>query len=320
MPDETTALVTGGAGFIGSHLVDRLLDLEYRVAIIDDLSSGKIKNLNPRATFYHADITQASIVEILGKEQPDLIFHLAAQTSVSRSTKEPFFDSNVNVLGTLRLLEAARRSNVEKIIFSSTGGALYGDPETIPCRDDAPVEPISPYGMSKYLAEQYLRYYYRQHRLNYTCLRYGNVYGPRQDPNGEAGVIAIFAAAMLEGKQPQIFGDGTQMRDFVSVFDVVDANIAAIDRGDGAEMNIASGEAISVNRVFEILKSVTGYRWNALHGPGRPGDVYRISLDCSRAAAELGWKPRTGLEAGLAETVEFFRDQIQSAGTGNPVR
>jgi UDP-glucose 4-epimerase len=317
MPDAKTALVTGGAGFIGSHMVDRLLELEYRVVIIDDLSNGKIKNLDHRATFHHADITQPSVAEVFEKEKPDLVFHMAAQTSVTRSTKEPILDTNVNVLGTLRLLEAARRVGVEKIIYSSTGGALYGNPETVPCPDDAPVEPVSPYGMSKYVGEQYLRFYHRQFRLNYTSLRYGNVYGPRQDPTGEAGVVAIFTSAMLEGKQPEIFGDGNQERDFVSVFDVIDANIAAIDRGDGMEMNIATGEATAVNRIFELLKGITGYKWDAVHGADRAGDVYRISLDWSRAAAELGWAPKVDLADGLAGTVDFFREQMQSAGLGH---
>ncbi len=318
MPEGKTALVTGGAGFIGSHMVDRLLELEYRVVIIDDLSNGKIKNLNHHATFHHADITQPSSAEVFEKEKPDLIFHMAAQTSVTRSTKEPILDTNVNVLGTLRLLEAARHVGVEKIIYSSTGGALYGNPETVPCPDDAAVEPVSPYGMSKYVGEQYLRFYHRQFRLNYTSLRYGNVYGPRQDPTGEAGVVAIFTSAMLEGKQPQIFGDGNQERDFVSVFDVIDANIAAIDQADGMEMNIATGEATTVNRIFELLKGITGYKWDAVHAAGRAGEVYRISLDWSRAAVELGWAPKVDLADGLAGTVDFFREQMQSAGIGHP--
>ena len=318
MMERKTALVTGGAGFIGSHMVDRLLQLGYRVVVIDDLSNGKIKNLNSGATFYHADITQPTTAEVLNKEQPDLVFHMAAQTSVTRSTKEPILDSNVNVLGTLRLLEAARRVGVEKVIFSSTGGALYGNPETVPCPDDAPVEPVSPYGMSKFVAEQYLRFYYRQYRLNYTALRYGNVYGPRQDPHGEAGVIAIFSSAMLEGKQPQIFGNGNQERDFVSVFDVIDANVAAIDRAGGMEMNIGTGQGTSVNRIFALLKEIIGYRWDAVHSSGRPGDVHRISLDWSRAAAQLDWAPKVELADGLAATVKDIRETMQSAGIANP--
>ena len=314
MADGRTALVTGGAGFIGSHMVDRLLELEYKVVVMDDLSSGKIKNLNSGAVFHHTDISQPAMGEIIQREQPDLVFHMAAQTSVTQSTKDPIGDANANVLGTLRVLEASRRVGVEKIIYSCTGGALYGDPETIPCSDDAPLAPVSPYGMSKWVAEQYLDFYYRLYRLRFTSLRYGNVFGPRQDPHGEAGVIAIFTRAMLEGKQPQIFGDGAQERDFISVFDVIDANIAAIDRGDGKTMNIASGEATSVNRIFELLRGITGYKWGPLHAPQRTGEVYRISLDWSRAAKELGWAPKIGLEDGLQMTVDYFKGSMNSAG------
>ena len=232
MGEAKKALVTGGAGFIGSHLVDRLLELEYKVVVMDNLSTGKIKNLDSAAVFHHTDITQPAMDDIIQREQPDLVFHMAAQTSVSQSTKDPIKDVNANVLGTLRVIEASRRVGVEKIIYSCTGGALYGNPETIPCPDDTPIAPVSPYGMSKWVAEQYLNFYYRLYRLNFTSLRYGNVYGPRQDPYGEAGVVSIFTQAMLEGKQPQIFGDGAQERDLVAVSDVVDANIAAIYHGD----------------------------------------------------------------------------------------
>jgi len=312
MADGRKALVTGGAGFIGSHMVDRLLELDYKVVVMDDLSTGKIKNLDSAAVFHHTDITQPSMDEIVQREQPDLVFHMAAQTSVTQSTKDPIQDANANVLGTLRILEASRRVGVEKIIYSCTGGALYGDPESIPCMDDAPLAPISPYGMSKWVGEQYLDFYYRLYRLNFTSLRYGNVYGPRQDPHGEAGVVAIFTQAMLEGKQPQIFGDGAQERDFISVSDVVDANLAAIERGDGRSMNIAAGEATSVNRIFELLQGITGYKWDPLHAPNRAGEVYRISLDSSRAKQELGWSPKISLEEGLQMTVDYFKESMGS--------
>ena len=309
-----TTLVTGGAGFIGSHMVDRLLELDYRVVVVDDLSQGKIKNIDQQAVFYHTDITQPSVAEVFQKEQPDLVFHMAAQASVSNSTRDPIFDAEVNVLGTLRILESARRMGVDKIIYSSTGGALYGNAETLPCSDDAPVAPVSPYGMSKHAAERYLDYYYRQYRQNFTSLRYGNVYGPRQNPEGEAGVVAIFTAMMLEGKRPEIFGDGTQERDFVAVSDVIDANIAAIDYGDGKAFNIANGELVSVNQIFELLREIIGYKWDATHAPARIGEVYRISLDCSRTAAELGWQPNTSLVDGLTRTVEFFKENMHPAG------
>ena len=310
MVEGRSALVTGGAGFIGSHMVDRLLEEGFRVVIIDDLSSGKLKNVNHHATFHHMSITQPALREVFNREKPDLVFHMAAQSSVSRSTREPILDSEINVMGTLRLLDAARRTGVEKIVYSCTGGALYGDPISVPCSDDAPVAPISPYGMSKYIAEQYLEFYRRQYLLNYTSLRYGNVYGPRQDPDGEAGVVAIFISAMLKGSRPVIFGDGGQERDFIAVDDVVEANMAAIDRGNGKAMNIATGELTSINRIFELLKEITGFRWDPGHSPARAGDVYRISLDCSLAAQELGWTPRTGLVEGLTRTVEYMNGNI----------
>ena len=307
MAEPKTALVTGGAGFIGSHLVDRLLSLGHAVIVVDNLSTGKLSNLNPSATFHHLDLTHPSVDEVFQREQPDLVFHLAAQVSVSQSTKDPIHDNEVNVFGTLRLLEAARRSGVEKIIYSSTGGALYGEPETIPCAEQHPILPISPYGVSKYVAELYLDLYHRLYQINYTTLRYGNVYGPRQEAHGEAGVVAIFAQAMLEGRQPQIFGDGSQQRDFVYVGDVVGANINAIGHGDGQAFNIGTGEKTSINQIFESLQSLTGYRWTAEHGPARQGDVYQISLDSSKAISELGWTPQVSLENGLRQTVEYFR-------------
>ena len=309
-----TALVTGGAGFIGSHLVDRLLEEDFRVVIIDDLTSGKLKNLNHQATFHHMSINQPSLLDVLNREKPDVVFHLAAQSSVAKSVKEPVADNEINVLGTLRLIEASRKAGVEKIIYSSTGGALYGEPDVIPCPDDAPIAPISPYGMSKYMAEQYLEFYYRQYRQNFTTLRYGNVYGPRQDPQGEAGVIAIFIASMLKGKRPRIFGDGNQARDFVSVDDVVDANMAAVYRGHHRALNIGTGELTSVNEIYEMLKKIIGFRWDAERGPARAGDVYKISLDSSLAAEELGWTPKTSLEAGLTKTVDYIRSTMELAG------
>ena len=308
MADGKKALVTGGAGFIGSHMVDRLLELDYKVVVMDNLSSGKIKNLDSTAVFHHTDITQPAMVEIIQREQPDLVFHMAAQTSVTQSTKDPIADANTNVLGTLRVLEASRRAGVEKIIYSCTGGALYGDPETIPCLDDAPLAPVSPYGMSKWMAEKYLEFYYRQYRLNFTSLRYGNVYGPRQEAQGEAGVVAIFAQAMLEGHQPQIFGDGNQERDFVFVDDVVDANMLAMNKGNGGSFNIGTGEKTSINQIFEYLRSIIGYRWGPEHGPARHGDVYKISLDSSKAIRDLGWTPKMEMAEGLSQTVEYFRN------------
>ncbi len=310
MVESHSALVTGGAGFIGSHLVDRLLQEGYRVSIIDDLSAGKLSNLNPAATFYHSDINEAAVDEIFGREQPDLVFHLAARVSVTHSARNPVDNAEVNVLGTLRLLEAARRMGLEKFIFSSTGGAIYGNPEENPCSEQTPAAPVSPYGLSKYAAEQYIGLFSRLYRLNFTILRYGNVYGPRQDPNGEAGVISIFAQAMLNGNQPRIFGDGTQERDFVFVDDVVEANIKAIERGNNRTLNIGSGEGTSVNEIFETLSEIIGYQMEAEHRPRRPGEVHRISLDCSRAREYLDWVCETGLADGLRKTVEYQSSDV----------
>ena len=307
-----TALVTGGAGFIGSHLVDRLIEDEFRVVVVDNLSTGKLKNMNTAATFHHIDITDPQVADVFQREQPDLVFHLAAQVSVGQSMRDPVKDCEINVLGTVRLLEASRRCGIEKFIFSSSGGTLYGDPETNPCSEDHPITPISPYGMSKYQGELQLELYRRLHLMRYTALRYGNVYGPRQDPHGEAGVVAIFSQAMLEKNQPQIFGDGEQSRDFVYVDDVVEANIAAIGRGDGMALNIGAGQGTSINSVYHILQGITGYEWPAEHGPARISDVYKIYLDNSKAAQEVGWAPETSLEEGLLRTVESISDAIKA--------
>ena len=310
MPESRKALVTGGAGFIGSHLVDRLLAEGFRVAIIDDLSAGKLKNLNPAATFYHADITHSAIDEIFSREQPDFVFHLAARVSVTYSAQHPVDNAEVNVIGTLRLLDTARRIGLEKFIFSSTGGAIYGNPEDNPCSEATPVSPISPYGLSKYMAEQYIELFHRLYRLNYTNLRYGNVYGPRQDADGEAGVIAIFIQSILDGHQPRIFGDGTQERDFVYVDDIVEANMQAIEHGSHRTLNIGSGKGASVNRLFEIIKEDLEYHHEAEHRPRRPGEVHKIALDCAQAHHHLEWQPQTPLEEGLRKTVEYYRNEV----------
>jgi len=313
MAQEKTALVTGGAGFIGSNLVDRLLALEYRVVVVDNLSTGKLKNLNQAATFHHMDITDPAVADVFQREQPDLVFHMAAQTSVNVSTKDPIKDSEINVLGTLRILEASRHCGIDKFIYSSTGGALYGDPEVNPCSEDHPIAPVSPYGMSKHQGELQLELYRRIHLLRYTVLRYGNVFGPRQDPHGEAGVIAIFSQAMLEGRQPRLFGDGEQTRDFIYVDDVVEANICAISQGEGSAFNVGTGEGVSINSVFALLQEITGYRWPPEHSPARAGDVYQIYLDNTKAAQGLGWSPQATLEEGLLRTVEYFRQTAKTA-------
>ena len=314
MAEGKAALVTGGAGFIGSHLVDCLIGNGYHVAVVDNLSSGKLRNVNPAATFYHQDITQASLQEIFQRENPDIVFHLAAQISVTESSRDPLTDGETNVIGTLRLLEASRRSGVEKFIYSSTGGALYGDPLANPCSEETLIDPLSPYGMSKFLGEKYVELYYRLHQVNYTILRYGNVYGPRQDPHGEAGVIAIFSQAMCDGRQPQIYGTGDQERDFVFVQDVVRANMLAIEDGDRTIYNIGTGIGTSINELFMELRQITSYKWDAEHMPARPGEVYKIYLNSDKAFSELGWGPKSDLIEGLEKTIEFFRRVASTNG------
>ena len=301
-----TVLVTGGAGFIGSHLVDRLVSLGHKVVVVDDLSSGRLQYVNKGATFYHTSVTNPSLEEIFEREQPEIVNHHAAQISVARSVKDPVKDGEVNIQGTLRIVELSRRFGVHKIIFASSGGTVYGEPAYMPCDEKHPINPMSPYALSKHVAEEYLSLYHQIYRLPYVTLRYGNVYGPRQDPHGEAGVVAIFAVAMLEGKQPRIFGSGDQERDFVYVDDVIDANILAMSEGYG-EYNIGSGQGTSVNRIFELLKDTLKYRWSPVHGPAKPGEVFKISLESSRCRQELGWSPKVPLEEGIQRAVEYFR-------------
>ena len=307
MVSRKTALVTGGAGFIGSHLVERLIELDYRVVVLDDLSTGKLGNLPPGVNFHHTGVTNTTVENSFRSENPDLLFHLAAQVSVSHSMRNPLEDAESNILGTLRLMEASRRHGVEKFIYSSTGGALYGDPDYIPCREDHPIRPLSPYGLAKSVSEKYLELYHQMYRLNYASLRYGNVYGPRQDTTGEAGVVAIFARAMLEGRQPVIFGDGEQERDFVYVKDVVEANLLALNENVMGAYNIGSGTGTSVNQIFEMLSKNLRFRRAPLHSPARLGEVHKISLDATKSNLEMGWQPQTSLDEGLKLTSDYFR-------------
>ncbi len=310
---QRTVLVTGGAGFIGSHLVDRYVELGHRVVVVDDLTTGHLRNLNKAAKFYHTSITQPAVEEIFQREQPQVVNHHAAQISVADSVRDPLKDAAINIQGTLRLVELSRSYGVDRFIFSSSGGTIYGEPERTPCDESHPVNPLSPYALSKFAAEAYLELYRKTFRLNYVTLRYGNVYGPRQDPHGEAGVVAIFIRAMLEGGQPRIFGTGEQERDFVAVSDVVEANMLAMEKGSGA-YNVGTGVGTSINRIFELLKGITGYRWNQVTAPARRNEVFRISLDSSRLRRELGWEPALSLEDGLAATVEYFRSTVRPPG------
>jgi len=300
-------IVTGGAGFIGSHLVDRLTELGHSVAVVDDLSSGRSEHLNTSARFYDIDIRSSDLERVFQEERPRRVIHHAAQIQVQTSVREPLLDADNNILGSLNLLENCRKHGVEKIIYASSGGAVYGEPEYLPCAESHPVSPLSPYGVSKYAVEVYLRLYHQTYDLDYTVLRYANVYGPRQDPYGEAGVVAIFANAMLEGRTPVIYGSGQQERDFLFVDDIVKANVLSLEKGSGRAYNIGSGIGTSVNRIFSLLKGILSYDGDAEYGSSKPGEVFKIYLDASLAESELGWRPSFTVEDGLRLTVDYFR-------------
>lgn len=300
-------LVTGGAGFIGSHVVDAYLDSGYEVVVVDDLSTGRLSNLNPAATFYEMDIRSPQLSEVFEREQPDYVNHHAAQMDVRRSVADPLFDAEVNIQGSINLFECARKYGVKNLVYISSGGAVYGEPEYLPCDEDHPVKPICQYGASKHTVEHYLYIYQKLYGLNYVILRYANVYGPRQDPLGEAGVVAIFTGRMLSGKQVVINGDGRQERDFVYVADCARANLLALqDSNLNQAFNLGSGQGTSINQIFALLKDITQFPRAEVHGPAKLGETRRIFLDASRAKRELNWAPEIGLKEGLEKTVAYF--------------
>lgn len=301
-------LVTGGAGFIGSHLVDRLVDLGHAVVTVDDLSTGKQQHLNATSDFRQADIRTDQLLLAFEEFKPEVVFHVAAHASVSESVRDPWHDADINILGTINVAHACALHGVRRLVFSSTGGALYGEPEYLPADETHPIRPLSPYGASKAAAEAFISSMSRLAGVRYSVLRYGNVYGPRQDPFGEAGVVAIFTQALLAGEAPTIFGDGLQERDYIYVDDVVDANVRAMGiEGDGT-FNIGTGQATNVLEVFGAIAAVTGYAKPPLHGDSRAGDVRRIYLDCKRANQKLGWSAEVDLRAGITRTVASMRD------------
>ncbi len=304
-----TVLVTGGAGFIGSHVVDLLVEEGYRVVVVDDLSTGRQENLNKDTTFYRLDIRDPSLAEVFKKERPRVVIHHAAQVSVRNSVEDPVEDASINILGSIHLLELSAKNRVRKFLFASTGGAIYGEQLYFPADEEHPQMPISPYGVAKLAVEKYLHYYKEVHGMDYVSLRYSNVYGPRQDPYGEAGVVAIFTERMLSGGQPVINGSGEQTRDFVYVGDVARANLLALDKGISGIFNIGTGRETSINRLFHILKDLTGASAKEVHGPPKEGEQFRSSISPEKAEKIMDWKPETPLEEGLKATVEFFRNK-----------
>jgi len=302
-------LVTGGAGFIGSHIVDLYLAAGHEVAIVDnlwELGGGKEVNINPQASLYQADITdEAGIERIFNEVRPEIVNHHAAQASVAISTRDPLLDARVNVSGLLNVLTNCTRSGTKKIIFASSG-ATYGTPDEVPVSEETPQRPESPYGITKLVAEYYLRYWYEANGLRYTALRYGNVYGPRQDPNGEAGVIAIFAKHILAHEPVRIDWDGEQQKDYVYAGDVARANLLALDHGDNDIFCIATGKGTSVNEIYRALTKSIGHEVEIVRAPKRPGDIHLIYFDCSKAERLLGWKAQVPLEEGMRATVQFF--------------
>ena len=304
-------LVTGGAGFIGSHVVDALVERGDEVTVLDDVSTGRRENLEQavaNAEFVDGDIRDAAAVaELCDRVRPEAIFHLAAQIDVRKSVADPAFDARVNVEGTVNVLRAAQASGVARVINTSSGGAIYGEGQTIPAPEDHPVAPEAPYGLSKFCAENYCELFTRLHGLSTVSLRYGNVYGPRQDPLGEAGVIAIFCGKLLAGERATIFGDGRQTRDYVYVGDVVAANLRAAESDAGGPFNIGLGVEVSVLDLVEALRPHAADGFHPEHAPERPGEVQRIALDTSRAREELGWEAKVGLEEGLERTLASLR-------------
>ena len=321
MRDQMKALVTGGAGFIGSNLVDRLLAEDHEVDVLDDLSSGSLPNLaearggagdrTNRLMFHQIDIRDPQLVDLIARRAPEVVFHLAAQADVRMSVARPAFDAEVNVIGTINVLEGARVAGARKLVFASSGGTIYGEPsgDDLPCKETLAQGPLSPYGVSKRVAFDYLNVYRELHGLEFTALALANVYGPRQDPHGEAGVVAIFAGRLLADEVCTIYGDGEQTRDYVYVDDVVDAFVRAADRGSGLLANIGTGVETSVNHLYATMAEAAGSSHPASHAPPRAGELQRSALDPGRAEIHLGWKPWTTLPEGVRAVLGWFADR-----------
>jgi UDP-glucose 4-epimerase len=307
MPKYTRALVTGGAGFIGSHLVDALIRRHVKVFVVDDLSTGRRENVNPNAGFTKLSLLNPQFPSLLRRLRPEIVFHTAAHLDLRASVLDPAKDAETNIMGSLALVQEARKAGVKKIVFSSTGGPMYPGHVRPPWSEKVPAEPLSPYGISKRAAEMYFAFLHDVHGVPYVALRYSNVYGPRQSAHGEAGVVAIFTSRMLKNRPVTIYGDGKQTRDYICVDDVVSANMLAMQKNTVGIFNIGTGKETNVLAVFKKLKKLTGSSVPERHAPASPGELLRSSLDARKAARELGWKPSVGLDEGLRKTVEWFQ-------------
>ena len=300
-------LVTGGAGFIGSHVVNGLLEARHEVVVVDNLTTGHRHNLHPDATFYEMNILDSQLADVFDQEKPDIVNHHAAQIDVRKAVADPLFDAQQNIIGSIHLIEHCREHGVQKIVYASTGGAIYGEPVYLPADEEHPIRPLSPYGISKHTVEHYLDLASLNFGLNYTVLRYANVYGPRQDPHGEAGVVGIFSESLFRGDQPTIFGDGSSTRDYVFVEDVVEANLVAMEGGAGQIYNVGTGSETDLNELFIKLKTAIGAEIDAIYAPPRLGEVDKIALTNDKIKRDLGWEPAHSLEEGFVKTAQYYR-------------
>jgi UDP-glucose 4-epimerase len=303
-------LVTGGAGFIASHVADAFLAAGHEVAILDDLSSGRHENVNPRAKFHHLDVQAPEVATVFRELRPEVLCHHAAQMDVRRSVADPVFDARVNIVGLLNLLEQGRQHGLRRVLFASTGGAIYGEQDVYPAPETHPTQPLSPYGVAKLASERYLYFYQQAYGVSFAALRYANVYGPRQNPHGEAGVVAIFSEKFLRGEEPIINGDGTQTRDYIFVDDIVRANLAALTASFSGMINLGTGIETDVNVLFRRVRALCDSRAPERHGPAKPGEQRRSVIDSSLAAKVLGWRPQVELKEGLRRTVAYFRERV----------
>ncbi|MCH7517291.1 MAG: NAD-dependent epimerase/dehydratase family protein [Bacteroidetes bacterium] len=303
-------LVTGGAGFIASHIADKFIEEGHEVVILDDLSTGFEKNINPKAKFVKLNIRDEKVADLFEEEKFDVVNHHAAQMDVRRSVVDPAFDANTNILGTINLLQNSVKHGVNKFMFASTGGAVYGEQECFPADENHPTNPVSPYGISKLSVEKYLYFYFNEHKLNYTILRYANIYGPRQNPFGEAGVVAIFSTKLLKGDQPIINGTGEQTRDYVFVKDVVKANLLTLSDEECEIYNVGTGIETNVNELFKVLNVIVGNSQEEKHGPAAAGEQMRSVITSEKLFNKFDWKPSIKLIKGLEETADFFKNNL----------